>query len=162
MSNRIAAGAAGGLIAGVAFDLVMRLMSAGTGGSMIVFAAGVVHASSPLVGWLVYPVYGVIIGAFFGWLVHDQTVEDAAAILWGGLYGVGWWIVAGLVLIPVLRPTWPFSIAAVDQAREVAVPLLVGHIVYGVILGLIWSQITRRTSAHLRPGATQIPHRRVA
>jgi hypothetical protein len=161
MSNRSAAGAAGGLIAGVAFDLVMRLMSAGSGGSMIAFAAGAVHASNPRVGWLVYPVYGVIIGAFFGWLLHDQPLDEGAAMLWGGLYGLGWWIITGLILIPVLRPSWPFSIAAVDRAREVAFPLLAGHAVYGVILGLAWSEITRR-SAHRRPGATQIPHRRAA
>jgi hypothetical protein len=162
MKDRIVAGAAGGLVGGVVLDLVMRVMSAAGGESMTAYAAGVVHSSHPVLGWIVYPAYGVIIGAIFGWLVHEQPLEDVAATLWGGLYGIGWWIVSGLVLIPILYPSWPFSIAAVDRAREVAFPLLLGHIVYGLVMGLVWSQLAKRMSQRQHPGATQLPQRRAA
>ena len=35
--------------------------------------------------------------------------------------------------------------------REVAVPLLVGHLAYGLILGIVWGRIMRDTPA--RPAA---------
>jgi hypothetical protein len=68
--------------------------------------------------------------------------------MWGGLYGVGWWIVAELVLIPVLLAVWPLSITAVDRVRDVALPLLVGHVVYGVILGAVWSRFMEVRRPH--------------
>ena len=162
MNRKIAAGAAGGLIAGLALDIVMRIIPERDGGSMIAFAASTVHAANPLAGWIAYLVYGVVLGAFFGWLLHAQTLDDLAAMVWGGLYGVGWWIIAGLILMPALRAIWPFSIAAVDQAREIAFPLPIGHLVYGVILGLAWSRITKGTSLGQRADAARITHRRAA
>jgi hypothetical protein len=100
----------------------------------------VVRAGSPLAGWLVYPVYGVAIGALFGWLLGHGALDKVRAAMWGGLYGVGWWIAAELVLIPVLLAVWPLSASAVDRVRDVALPLLIGHVVYGVILGIAWSR----------------------
>ena len=141
MYKTVAAGAAAGAIGGVVFAGIMRLFPVGVEHrSMIAFAADLVRAWSPLIGWLVYPVYGIAIGALFGWLLGWSALDKVRAALWGGLYGVGWWIAAELVLIPVLLTVWPLSISAVDRVRDVALPLLVGHVVYGVILGIGWSR----------------------
>lgn len=147
MSKKIAAGLVGGLIGGLGFDAVMRALS------MIAFGATAVHAADPAVGWLVYPVYGIAIGACFGWLLHGQTLDDVRAALVGGLYGLGWWIIAEVILM---------STSAIDRARDVALPLLVGHVVYGVILGVVWSQITNRISKDREPGAVDYAPRRAA
>ncbi len=141
MHKTIAAGAAGGAIGGVVFGVLMRLFPVGTEHrSMVAFAADLVRAGSPLAGWLVYPVYGVAIGALFGWLLGHGALDKVRAAMWGGLYGVGWWIAVELVLIPVLLAVWPLSASAVDRVRDVALPLLIGHVVYGVILGIAWSR----------------------
>ena len=148
MSRKIGIGAAAGLIAGVLFGVLMEFLPAPVpiGGriSMIVFAARAVHAQSALVGWLAYVVYGLIIGGIFGWLVHDQTLEEARSIVWGCVYGLGWWILAGLVLVPALRGAIPFSPSAVDAIHPVALALLMGHVVYGVVLGAGVPLITER------------------
>lgn len=149
MSKTIAAGAAAGAIGGVVFAGLMRLFPVGVEHrSMIVFAADLVRAWSPLIGWLVYPVYGVVIGAAFGWLLGGSTLDEARAAMWGGLYGVGWWIVAELVLIPARLAVWPLSIAAVDRVRDVALPLLIGHVVFGVVLGIAWSSFMQVRRPH--------------
>src|SRR5438128_3419504 len=71
--------------------------------------------------------------------------------------------VAGLILVPVARGSWPFSTLAIDQSREVALPLLIGHIVYGGVLGLAWSNIARWTAViGQRPDATHVTGRRAA
>ena len=141
MHKTVAAGAAAGAIGGIVFAGLMRLFPVGAEHrTMIACAADLVRARSPLIGWLVYPVYGVAIGALFGWLLGRSALDKARAAMWGGLYGVGWWIAAELVLIPSLFVVWPLSISAVDRVRDVALPLLVGHVVYGVILGIAWSR----------------------
>jgi hypothetical protein len=139
MHKTLAAGAAAGAIGGVVFAGLMRLFPVGAEHrSMIAFAADLVRAGSPLIGWLVYPVYGIAIGALFGWLLGGNALDTVRAAMWGGLYGVGWWIAAELVLIPARLAVWPLSISAVDRVRDVALPLLVGHVVYGVVLGIAW------------------------
>jgi hypothetical protein len=141
MQKTLAAGAAAGAIGGIVFAGLMRLFPLGAEHrSMIAFAGDLVRAGSPLIGWLVYPIYGVAIGALFGWLLGVGALDKVRAAMWGGLYGVGWWIAAELVLIPALLAFWPLSISAVDRVRDVALPLLVGHVVYGVILGIGWSR----------------------
>jgi hypothetical protein len=142
MQKTLAAGAAAGAIGGIVFAGLMRLFPLGAEHrSMIAFAGDLVRAGSPLIGWLVYPIYGVAIGALFGWLLGVGALDKVRAAMWGGLYGVGWWIAAELVLIPALLAFWPLSISAVDRVRDVALPLLVGHVVYGVILGIGWSRL---------------------
>jgi len=143
MHKTIAAGAAAGALGGVIFAGLMRLAPVGAEHrSMILFAAELVRASrSPLIGWLVYPVYGVALGALFGRLLGGSALDKVRAAMLGGLYGVGWWIAAELVLIPALLAVWPLSISAVDRVRDVALPLLVGHVVYGVVLGIAWSRL---------------------
>lgn len=163
MGKKIVAGVISGLIGGLAFDALMYAFPAAGGASMIAFAAEAVHASNSLIGWLVYPVYGVVIGALFGRLLYySQTVDDVWATLWGGLYGVGWWIIAQLILIPILFAIRPLSSSAIDRVRDIALPLLVGHVLYGVILGFGWSRITRLALRHRRPSEADRPARRAA
>jgi hypothetical protein len=149
MHKTLAAGAAAGAIGGIVFAGLMRLFPLGAEHrSMIAFAGDLVHAGSPLIGWLVYPVYGVAMGALFGWLLGGGALDKVPAAMWGGLYGVGWWIAAELVLIPALLAVWPLSISAVDRVRDVALPLLVGHVVYGVVLGSSWSRFMEVRRPH--------------
>ena len=162
MHKTVAAGAAAGTIGGVVFAGLMRLFPVGAEHrTMIAFAADLVHARSPLIGWLVYPVYGVAIGAFFGWLLRQSGLDKTRAALWGGLYGVGWWIAAELVLIPSLA-LWPLSISAVDRVRDVALPLLVGHVVYGVVMGTAWRRFMEVRPPYRRAARPHINTRRAA
>ena len=82
MHKAIAAGVAGGAIGGVVFEVLMRLFPVGTEHrSMVAFAADLVRAGSPLAGWLVYPVYGIAIGALFGWLLGDGALVVLVEVL---------------------------------------------------------------------------------
>ena len=46
-----------------------------------------------------------------------------------------WWILEGLVLMPILLGMSPFAPLMMPPMRMVAMGSLVGHLVYGVILG---------------------------
>ncbi len=164
MSKSIAAGAVSGLSGGIVFDGLMRVLSVRAGHeSMIAFAARALGAAAhPMIGWFVYPVYGIVIGALFGWLLHPYAVGDFAAALWGASYGAVWWGIAEFLLIPALLDSWPFSTQGIEQIRDVAIPLLVGHVACGVILALVWGRITRGRTRPARPAALDASMRRAA
>src|SRR5262249_37269963 len=112
---------------------------AGDNASMLVVAAEALHSHGRLAGWVACLVYTVIIGGIFGWLVSAEPMDGPRLTLWGGLYGLAWWIVSNLVLIPALLAKVPLSSAALDATKPVALPSLIEHVLYGVILGLVFT-----------------------
>src|SRR5919204_3289266 len=106
MQSRIGAGVLAGLIAGIVFGLMMQMMNAPTpeGGQMPMMAmvAKVVRSNSLLVGWLYHLFNSLVIGAIFGWVLGDSVRGYGSGLGLGALYGFIWWILGGLILMPVL------------------------------------------------------------
>ncbi len=63
-----------------------------------------------------------------------------AGLGWGALYGIFWWIFGAQILMPVLLGMPPFASIMMPPMRMVAVGSLVGHSIYGLILGgtFVW------------------------
>jgi hypothetical protein len=166
MRHRIAAGIGAGLVAGLTFAVVMRVLpvSAPDGShiTMITYAARLLRAGSPVAGWLAYVTYAVVLGALFGAFFPVGRRSRFRTALLGGVWGLGWFVVIGLGLIPALLGSRPLSTAALRELENVGVPLLVGHIIYGLILGSGFNLIL---NAFTRPGnsdRTQTGIRRAA
>jgi uncharacterized membrane protein YagU involved in acid resistance len=70
-----------------------------------------------------------------------------AALGWGAAYGVAWWILGGLILMPVLLGMPAFAPQMMPPMRRVAVGSLIGHLVYGLILGGTYLALVRRATA---------------
>ena len=60
-------------------------------------AARAVHVANPVAGWVVYALYGLVIGALLGWLLRDARLAEKTALVAGAIYGIAWWVVAGAV-----------------------------------------------------------------
>jgi hypothetical protein len=162
MRTTIGAGGIAGLAAGVVLDAVMRIMHLGQGAqSMIRYGAGLVHTGHPAVGWLVYPVYGLLLGLAFGWLLQARDLDVGRATGLGLVWGVAWWLVAAVILVPASLGDWPLSPTAVDAVRRVALPLLIGHLVYGALLGACWSELRFWLTAHPDQGTPAAGRRAV-
>jgi hypothetical protein len=143
----IMAGILGGLLAGIVFGGMMQIMSAPTpdGGSvpMLQMVAQVVGSTSIAIGWLYHLFNSAIIGAIFSWLFGSRAVTVERAVAWGAVYGVGWWVLGGLVLMPVMLGMAPFAPVMIAPMRPVALGSLVGHLVYGLILGGVFPILSR-------------------
>ena len=148
MQSRISSGAIAGLIAGLVFGLMMQMMSAPTpeGGRMPMMAmvAMVVGSSSVVVGWIYHLFNSSVIGAIFGWLLGPRAISAGSGLAWGVLYGLVWWIVGGQLLMPLALGMPPFASLMMPPMRMVAIGSLIGHTIYGLILGGLFPVFVRR------------------
>ena len=149
--SRIVPAVVAGLIAGVLFGLMMQMMSAPTpeGGRMPMMAmvAMVVRSHSLLVGWLYHLFNSAVIGAIFGWLLGNQVRGYASGLGWGAVYGFAWWILGALILMPILLGMPAFAPLRMPMMRPVAMGSLVGHLIFGLVLGAGYVWLSRRSSA---------------
>ena len=152
MDRRIGTGLVAGLIAGIVFTLVALFLKTtmpdGEQTSMLIVAAEALHSHSWMAGWIASLIYTVIVGGIFGWLVSTGPANEPRMMVWGGLYGLAWWIVSGLILVPALLAKIPLSSAALDAMKPVALASLIEHVLYGVILGFAFALLTSFVDRH--------------
>jgi uncharacterized membrane protein YagU involved in acid resistance len=107
--------------------------------SSMSMVAKVVRSDSLVIGWLYHLFNSAVIGALFGWVLGSKLGTVGSGILWGALYGVFWWVLGGLILMPVLLGMPAFAALRDPMMRPDAWGSLVGHLIFGVILG--WTAV---------------------
>jgi xanthosine utilization system XapX-like protein len=147
MRSRIGTSTVAGLVAGVVFGVMMNMMTAPTpaGGQMPVIAmvGQIVGSPTVAVGWLYHLFNSAVIGAIFGWLVAPRVRGYSSGVGWGTAYGFGWWILGGLILMPVMLGMPPFAPLMMAEMQIVAAGSLIGHLIYGLILGSLYVAMYR-------------------
>lgn len=140
MSSRINSSVVAGLIAGVAFGIMMQTTNAPTPDGrqmpMLAMVGEIVGSPTIVAGWLYHLFNSAVIGAIFGWWLGGRVHGFGSGFGWGAAYGVGWWILGGLILMPVLLGMAPFAPLTMPEMRMIAVSSLIGHLVYGAVLGV--------------------------
>ena len=142
-------GGLAGLAGGAVFGITMSDL-----GLLPAFAQ-LVRTDSSLVGFVVLMVVAAIVGAGFGALVWYQRPSVGETLFWGLAYGVFWWYLGPLTLMPLLQGdglTWDVSSA------QVAFPFLLGHVLYGGTTGLAlvflqWRRYLRSGNLYVTGGA---------
>jgi uncharacterized membrane protein YagU involved in acid resistance len=124
LGRGILAGSIGGLL----FSLVMLQIG------FLPTVASLVGMNSASAGFFVHLIIANLIGMSYGLFFHRQTYDLGSALAWGTSFGVLWWILGPLTLMPVLLgspPQWSAAFAAESFAA------LIGHLVYGAAVGII-------------------------
>ncbi len=134
IKRAVVVGSAAGLVGGVAFSVWMHQVG------MLPLIAGLVGATDPAVGLGVHFVISVIIGFSYGLLFQRDARGFGSSLAWGMAYGFVWWVLGGLTLFPLLLGD-PLGWTAY-AAREY-VGFLVGHLVYGLLLGGLYAVLDR-------------------
>lgn len=154
MTTRLKAAVLGGLAGGTVMGVLMTIMQAPTpdGGSMPMMAmvAMILGSSSLVVGWAYHLVNSAVIGALFGlWLGEGAGRGLGAALTRGAAYGVFWWVLGGLVLMPLLLGMPAFAPLTMAPMRMTAMASLMGHLIFGLFLGFVylWVQSRHRHAA---------------
>ncbi|MDP9396743.1 MAG: hypothetical protein M3P96_02445 [Actinomycetota bacterium] len=105
---------------------------------MMGMIAGLVGSSSPAVGWVVHLLISAFFGAAFGALLGGLVKGVGSGVLLGAGYGVLLWVLGPLVLMPARMGMPMFMI------DNMALNSLLGHVIYGLLLGAVASLMLRR------------------
>lgn len=142
MHRRIGAAVLAGLAAGLVFGFMMQMMTAPTPDGrevpMIVMVGQTVGSPTVAAGWVYHLFNSAVIGAIFGWLFGVRISDYQSALGWGAAYGFIWWILGGLLLMPLMLGMPAFAPLMMPEMRMVAVGSLIGHLVYGLVLGAVF------------------------
>jgi uncharacterized membrane protein YagU involved in acid resistance len=139
-------GALAGIVGGIAFFLVW-LLAAGPQVVQVLsmIALGVMHTKNPILGFIDHFVISAIIGAIYALVLSNLVMAHryTLAPLFGLLNGVIWWVLGGLVILPLLLGFGPQFAAAFTPTFVVD---LIAHIIYGIVTALVFTYLSRRAA----------------
>lgn len=128
-------GTAAGLAGGVVFGVLMQMMD------MMSMVAMLVGGSSSGLGWVVHLAISALIGTSFAALFGRWAMNLVTSIGLGAAYGMLWWVVGALILMPTKLGMDLMVI------NDTALQSLMGHLMFGMVLGGVYAILARR-SAH--------------
>lgn len=130
-------GVAAGLAGGLVFTAVMLQIG------YLPTVARLAGSTSLGAGLVVHLLISVFLGASYGLLFRRRSYDVGSALGWGVSYGLFWWVLGALTLLPVLlggSPQWD------ADAVAATFPSLVGHLAYGAALGVAYFHLEARVS----------------
>ena len=134
LSRALVVGGLAGIVGGWAFGKWMAQVN------FFPLIASLVDSNSAMVGMTLHFGIAVVIGASFGMLFQRDVRGFGSCLGWGLAYGILWWFLGPLTLLPILRgsqPDWSY------QQGGALFGSLVGHVIYGLLLGLVYAALDR-------------------
>ncbi len=134
LAKALVVGGLAGIVGGWAFSSWMTQVN------FFPTIAGLVGSNSKEVGMLLHYLIALAIGISFGLLFQLDIRSYGSSMSWGVAYGILWWLLGPLTLLPLLQghlPDWSFQQAGLFFGS------LVGHIIYGVLVGLGYAVLNR-------------------
>ena len=138
LSRAAVVGGLSGIVGGWAFGQWMAKVN------HFPLIAGLIHLSSPNAGVALHFIFAFIIGASFGLFFQRDVRGYGSSLAWGLGYGIFWWFLGPMTLMPLWqgrRLDWSYQ-----HAQELY-GSLVGHIVYGLIVGFVYAAVDRLWAA---------------
>ena len=130
-SRALTLGAVAGLIGGIPFGIMMGMMP---------MIGMLVRVESAFVGVLVHGAISAITGAIYGFFAVRFAQTGGNAALAGFAYGVIWWVLGALILMPALLGM--FQMIFVNEQMQWM--SLLGHIIFGEVLAFSFLWLYRR------------------
>jgi uncharacterized membrane protein YagU involved in acid resistance len=133
-------GAAAGLSGGLLFSLV--LLATGTLPEVARMGGG----SSAVFGFIVHMSISAMLGMTYGLLFMREAPDFGSGITWGLVYGLIWWFIGPMTLLPILLGG---SLTWTTAAANALFPSLIGHLLYGAATAVAFLVFERRHMAWL-------------
>jgi hypothetical protein len=134
----------GGLAGGLVFGMMMAMMA------MLPMIGKMIGQPNAAAGFLVHMVNSAVIGAGLAIVASHIRVGSwarghnrAAAVVRGLVYGGVWWLLGPLTLMPLFLGMG-FGVNWNLSAAGTMLPSLMGHLIYGSILGLTYGALQGR------------------
>lgn len=127
-------GILGGLAGGMVFGVMMQALG------MMGMIAMLVGSESIAVGWVVHLAISALFGAAYGVVVAPRISGWASGLGTGVAFGALLWVIGPLLLMPARmgRPVFTIDSSALQS--------LLGHLVFGLVLGGVVALARRKRS----------------
>lgn len=135
VAKSIIAGALAGLGGGLVFGMMMAMMG------MLPMVAMLAGSQDPVIGFVVHLAISAAIGGAYGLAAGRMPQNALTGVVAGAANGVIWWVLGALVAMPLLLGMSNM----VFQIGEAQWMSLVGHIIYGVVTGLLFIPLSKRS-----------------
>ena len=138
-TGEFAHGAVGGVLGGIAFGLIMQFVIPAPVLEMAIPAMYGVEGPALAAGWAFHLFHAAVLGLVYVAAVRlgglgGYAASAGSGIGLGAAYGVVVWAALAVIVMPIWLSTVGFPGA--PPLPNVAVPSLVGHVVYGAVLGV--------------------------
>ena len=144
--QNIKRGLIGGLVGGVVFGVMMQTMG------MIPMIGRMIGQPTAVAGWVVHLGISAFIGASFALLFERRIGGYTSGVLAGMAYGAFWWLAGPLTLMPFFMGMG-FGVNWNTTAATAMLPSLMGHLIFGVLLGATFAGLTWRVPGRGRAAA---------
>lgn len=135
----------GGVVAGLAGATVMSVVMLAMGATNVLAGAipglyGLALPPNLPAGLVVHLSHGAVLGVIFAALVGAASVERPTQLVAAGL---GWGVVTWVALAALVMPLWLSAVgfASPPPFPNFAVPSLLWHVTYGVVVGAAYTAI---------------------
>jgi hypothetical protein len=128
-----------GALAGLIGGLVSSPVLIATG--VLSTVAGVDTHLSGARGFFLHLVVSVLVGMTYGLLFRHEASSVGLGVMWGWLFGLIWWYIGPMTLLPLLLTgecDWRAS------AASALLPSAIGHLIYGASTALVFLLLERR------------------
>ena len=128
-----------GAIAGFAGGIVSSPIMLKTG--VLTKVAGVDTSFTNWHGLLLHLLVSALIGMTFGLLFRNESSNLGAGIAWGWLFGLIWWYLGPMTLLPLmLTGVCDWS----TDAASALLPSLIGHLIFGAVTAYVFLLLEHR------------------
>lgn len=136
-------GVIGGILGGVVFGALMTMQTPGVLEDAIPQLYGL-GTDAGAIGWVLHVSHAAVLGVVFVAIVESSSLDEALDDnLRNALAGLAYGAVVWGVLAAVVMPLWLDAAGAMaPDVPNVVTESLVGHLAYGVVLGLTYSVLT--------------------
>ncbi len=138
--QNISFGILGGLGGGAIFGAMMGMMG------MLPMVGKMVGQPSATIGFILHMANSAIIGAGFGLVLGGLVAGIGSGLRYGLVYGAAWWLLGPLTLMPLFLGMG-FGVNWNLIAATKMLPSLMGHLIYGAILGFSYGWLKCREGA---------------